>query len=82
MPTDEINTLITRIGADPALREALLKAPSLEAAYAIAADHGIALRDLDDIDDIDELSDSRLETVAGGSTDINNNSTDACHFGC
>ncbi|CAB4955660.1 MAG: Nif11-like leader peptide family natural product precursor [Actinobacteria bacterium] len=78
MPTDEINTLITRIGADPALREALLKAPSLEAAYAIAADHGIALRDLDDID---ELSDSMLETVAGGSTEIHN-STMGCAIGC
>ena len=78
MSTDEINALIARIGADPALREALLNAPSLQAAYAIAADHGIDLRDLDVID---ELSDSMLEKVAGGSTDIHN-STMGCAIGC
>ena len=78
MSTDEINALIARIGADPALREALLNAPSLQAAYAIAADHGI---DLSDLDVIDELSDSMLEKVAGGATDIQN-STWGCAIDC
>jgi predicted ribosomally synthesized peptide with nif11-like leader len=71
MTSEAVNAFIERVGSDPAFRDQLAAAPTLEERLQIAnaADFAIDAADLQAIRltlQVEELSDEDLDAVAGG----------------